>query len=371
MRTRLGTGTGHSTDSMRVPPAVASGHELPDPSPSPPLPRGDPHHHPARRRAGADAVRVAQRQARAPRRAGRRGRSARRRDRDRAPARRPRRRVRDPSLRRRDGRPRGDRGPRGLRRVRRDAGRPEGPDLDGRQPGGGPAAQPRRRRGEGARRGRRLRQARAAAASPPACCRSCSPGSSPAWPARPWEPAPSSAPAWWSAARSSPDSRPRRSSRAGSTSIGGDWLVNAGALSLTVLAVAAIVAGLETLLGKAGAALAALTMVLIGNPFSGVATGPEMLPGAAGVARPAAAAGRRRQPAPQHRPVRRRGGRRPRRGALPLGARRARAAVRLRRAQPQDRSRGRAGRGLTGLAPGSPYQRSGRRVGPTMWPPPA
>jgi hypothetical protein len=64
--------------------------------------------------------------------------------------------------------------------------------------------------------------------------------------------------------------------------IGGDWLVNAGALSLTVLAVAAIVAGLETLLGKAGAALAAVTMVLIGNPFSGVASGPEMLPTAAG-----------------------------------------------------------------------------------------
>ena len=64
--------------------------------------------------------------------------------------------------------------------------------------------------------------------------------------------------------------------------IGGDWLVNAGALSLTVLSVAAIVAGLESLLGKAGAALAALTMVLIANPFSGVATGPEMLPTAAG-----------------------------------------------------------------------------------------
>ena len=64
--------------------------------------------------------------------------------------------------------------------------------------------------------------------------------------------------------------------------IGGDWLVNAGALSLMVLAIAALVAGLETLFGKAGAALAAMTMVLIGNPFSGVATGPEMLPTGAG-----------------------------------------------------------------------------------------
>jgi hypothetical protein len=58
----------------------------------------------------------------------------------------------------------------------------------------------------------------------------------------------------------------------------GDWVANAGALTLTVLAIAAVVTGLETLIGKAGAALAALTMILIGNPFSGVATAPEMLP---------------------------------------------------------------------------------------------
>jgi hypothetical protein len=64
--------------------------------------------------------------------------------------------------------------------------------------------------------------------------------------------------------------------------VGGDWLVNAGTLSLTVFAIAAVVAGMESLIGKAGAALAALTMVLIGNPFSGVATGPEMLPTGAG-----------------------------------------------------------------------------------------
>jgi hypothetical protein len=64
--------------------------------------------------------------------------------------------------------------------------------------------------------------------------------------------------------------------------VGGDWLVNAGALSLTVLAIAAVVAGFEALFGRVGAALAALAMVLIGNPFSGVASGPEMLPTAAG-----------------------------------------------------------------------------------------
>jgi hypothetical protein len=64
--------------------------------------------------------------------------------------------------------------------------------------------------------------------------------------------------------------------------VGGDWLVNAGVLSLAVLAIAATVAGFEALLGKAGIALAAVTMILVGNPFSGVATGPEMLPAPAG-----------------------------------------------------------------------------------------
>jgi hypothetical protein len=65
--------------------------------------------------------------------------------------------------------------------------------------------------------------------------------------------------------------------------VGGNWFANAAGLSLTVLAIAATVAGLERLLGKAGIALGALTMILIGNPFSAVATGPEMLPQPAGV----------------------------------------------------------------------------------------
>jgi hypothetical protein len=58
----------------------------------------------------------------------------------------------------------------------------------------------------------------------------------------------------------------------------GDWAANAAALSLIVLAMAAIVAGLEALLGRAGTILAALTMILIGNPFSGAASSPELLP---------------------------------------------------------------------------------------------
>jgi hypothetical protein len=64
--------------------------------------------------------------------------------------------------------------------------------------------------------------------------------------------------------------------------VDGDWLVNAGVLSLTVAAIASTVAGLEALLGKVGIGLAALTMILVGNPFAGVSTGPEMLPTAAG-----------------------------------------------------------------------------------------
>ena len=54
------------------------------------------------------------------------------------------------------------------------------------------------------------------------------------------------------------------------------------ALSLTVLAIAATVTGPHALLGKAGIALGALTMVFVGNPFSGVATSPDMLPSGAG-----------------------------------------------------------------------------------------
>jgi hypothetical protein len=64
--------------------------------------------------------------------------------------------------------------------------------------------------------------------------------------------------------------------------VDGDWVANAGALGLTVLAVAATVAGLEALLGQIGTAIGALTMILIGNPFAAVASGPEMIPAPVG-----------------------------------------------------------------------------------------
>jgi hypothetical protein len=64
--------------------------------------------------------------------------------------------------------------------------------------------------------------------------------------------------------------------------LGGSWPVNAGALGLTVLAVGATVVGLAALAGRAGAALGALLMVLVGNPLSGVSSAPELLPAPAG-----------------------------------------------------------------------------------------
>jgi hypothetical protein len=64
--------------------------------------------------------------------------------------------------------------------------------------------------------------------------------------------------------------------------IGGDWWANSAVLGLTVLAIASAVAGLGALFGKAGYAFAALTMIFVGNPLSGVATSPEMLPQGAG-----------------------------------------------------------------------------------------
>jgi hypothetical protein len=60
--------------------------------------------------------------------------------------------------------------------------------------------------------------------------------------------------------------------------VGGDWLANAGTLALTVLAIAATVTSLYALLGERGAVLGTLTMVLVGNPFSGVGSAPELLP---------------------------------------------------------------------------------------------
>jgi hypothetical protein len=62
----------------------------------------------------------------------------------------------------------------------------------------------------------------------------------------------------------------------------GDWIANAGVLSLTILAIASSLAGLYAVVGKAGLAIGALTMIFVGNPFSGVGSAPELLPSPAG-----------------------------------------------------------------------------------------
>jgi hypothetical protein len=64
--------------------------------------------------------------------------------------------------------------------------------------------------------------------------------------------------------------------------IEGPWLLNAAVLSLGVLAIASVVTGLAALIGRAGIAVAALLMVFVGNPWSGISTAPELLPELAG-----------------------------------------------------------------------------------------
>jgi hypothetical protein len=55
------------------------------------------------------------------------------------------------------------------------------------------------------------------------------------------------------------------------------------ALSLTVLAIGAPVAGLIALIGPAGLGLGALLMIFTGNPFSAVLSAPQLLPAPIGV----------------------------------------------------------------------------------------
>ncbi len=64
--------------------------------------------------------------------------------------------------------------------------------------------------------------------------------------------------------------------------IEGPWLLNAGVVALAVLAIASVVAGLNALIGPPGIALGALLIVFVGNPWSGIASAPELLPKAAG-----------------------------------------------------------------------------------------
>lgn len=60
--------------------------------------------------------------------------------------------------------------------------------------------------------------------------------------------------------------------------IDGDYVAIAGALALTMAATAWGILGLAKLLGRAGFILGAVTVMLVGNPLSGMTGAPELLP---------------------------------------------------------------------------------------------
>lgn len=64
--------------------------------------------------------------------------------------------------------------------------------------------------------------------------------------------------------------------------LGGHWWAEAGVLGLSTLAVGGAVAGLAALAGPVGAGIAAAVVMLLGNPFSGATSAPQMLPEPAG-----------------------------------------------------------------------------------------
>ncbi|MEU1319274.1 ABC transporter permease [Streptomyces tibetensis] len=64
--------------------------------------------------------------------------------------------------------------------------------------------------------------------------------------------------------------------------LGGAWWTEAGVLALSTLAVGGAVAGLAALIGPAGTGIGAALVMLIGNPFSGATSAPQMLPEPAG-----------------------------------------------------------------------------------------
>ncbi|MFB7355965.1 ABC transporter permease [Streptomyces gardneri] len=65
-------------------------------------------------------------------------------------------------------------------------------------------------------------------------------------------------------------------------SLDGSYWANCGATALTIAATSLTILGLASLLGYVGFGLGAAIMMLIGNPLSGTATAPEMLPGWSG-----------------------------------------------------------------------------------------
>jgi len=60
--------------------------------------------------------------------------------------------------------------------------------------------------------------------------------------------------------------------------LGGTYLAGSAAIALFTTAIAATVVGLAAVVGRAGIALGALLVFVLGNPLSGLATAPELLP---------------------------------------------------------------------------------------------
>ncbi|GAA0619067.1 hypothetical protein HPO96_24790 [Kribbella sandramycini] len=61
-------------------------------------------------------------------------------------------------------------------------------------------------------------------------------------------------------------------------SFAGNYLANAGVVALAIAAISLTLLGLEWLGGAAGLGIGAAVMMLLGNPLSGLASAPEMLP---------------------------------------------------------------------------------------------
>jgi len=61
--------------------------------------------------------------------------------------------------------------------------------------------------------------------------------------------------------------------------LAGPWLANAAVMLAFILAIATTIIGLRAWFGAAGLAAAAALFMLIGNPFSGITSAPELLPG--------------------------------------------------------------------------------------------
>lgn len=60
--------------------------------------------------------------------------------------------------------------------------------------------------------------------------------------------------------------------------LAGNWWAEAAAIGLIALAISSVVAGLASLIGYRGIGMGAFLVVLLGSPFSGVSSAPELLP---------------------------------------------------------------------------------------------